>query len=52
MIVLYQKEQLWGIVLENVLWFANNKEDAHEEPTIKDQDHDYVSKEVQNVRKM
>ena len=24
--------------LENVLWFANNKQDAFEEPTIKDQD--------------
>ena len=37
--------------LENVLWFANNKEDAHEEPTIKrSRSHDYVSKEVINVR--
>ncbi len=37
--------------LENVLWFANNKEDAYEEPTIKrSRSHDYVSKEVQNVR--
>jgi len=37
--------------LENVLWFANNKEDAHEEPTIKrSRSHDYVAKEVQNVR--
>ncbi len=37
--------------LENVLWFANNKEDAHEEPTIKrSRSHDYVSKEVKNVR--
>ena len=33
------------------LWFANNKEDAHEEPTIKrSRSHDYVSKEVINVR--
>ena len=37
--------------LENVLWFANNKEDAHEEPTIKrSRSHDYVAKEVLNVR--
>ncbi len=37
--------------LENVLWFANNKEDAHEEPTIKrSRSHDYVSREVINVR--
>ena len=37
--------------LENVLWFANNKEDAHEEPTIKrSRSHNYVSKEVINVR--
>jgi len=37
--------------LENVLWFANNKEDAHEEPTIKrSRSHNYVAKEVLNVR--
>jgi len=37
--------------LENVLWFANSKEDAYEEPTIKrSRSHDYVSKEVINVR--
>ena len=37
--------------LENVLWFANNPEDAHEDPTIKrSRSHDYVSKEVKNVR--
>ena len=37
--------------LENVLWFANNKEDAFEEPTIKrSRSHNYVSKEVINVR--
>ena len=37
--------------LENVLWFANNPEDAHEEPTIKrSRSHKYVSKEVKNVR--
>jgi len=37
--------------LENVLWFANDKEDAYEDPTIKrSRSHDYVSKEVNNVR--
>ena len=37
--------------LENVLWFANNKEDAYEDPTIKrSRSHEYVSKEVVNVR--
>jgi len=37
--------------LESVLWFAKNKEDAHEEPTIKrSRSHEYVSKEVKNVR--
>ena len=38
-------------VLESVLWFANNKKDAYEEPTIKrSRSHNYVSKEVINVR--
>ena len=37
--------------LENVLWFANSKEDAYEDPTIKrSRSHEYVSKEVINVR--
>ena len=37
--------------LENVLWFANDKNDAYEEPTIKrSRSHNYVSKEVINVR--
>ena len=37
--------------LENVLWFANNKDDAYEEPTIKrSRSHNYVSKEVISVR--
>jgi len=37
--------------LESVLWFANDPKDAHEEPTIKrSRSHDYVSKEVKNVR--
>ncbi len=38
--------------LENVLWFADNKDDAFEEPTIKrSRSHNYISKEVNNVRK-
>ena len=37
--------------LENVLWFANDQEDAYEEPTIKrSRSHDYVAREVINVR--
>ena len=37
--------------LENVLWFANDPKDAHEEPTIKrSRSHEYVSREVKNVR--
>ena len=37
--------------LENVLWFANDKDDAYEDPTIKrSRSHEYVSKEVNNVR--
>ena len=37
--------------LESVLWFANDKKDAYEEPTIKrSRSHNYVSKEVINVR--
>jgi len=37
--------------LENVLWFAKSKKDAYEEPTIKrSRSHNYVSKEVINVR--
>ena len=37
--------------LESVLWFANNPKDAYEEPTIKrSRSHDYISKEVKNVR--
>ena len=37
--------------LESVLWFANDPKDAYEEPTIKrSRSHDYVSKEVKNVR--
>jgi len=37
--------------LESVLWFANNPKDAYEEPTIKrSRSHEYVSREVKNVR--
>ena len=37
--------------LENVLWFADNPEDAYEDPTIKrSRSHNYVSNEVKNVR--
>jgi len=37
--------------LESVLWFANNPKDAYEEPTIKrSRCHEYVSREVKNVR--
>ena len=38
--------------LEHVLWFANSKEDAHEDPTFKrSRAHEYVAKEVKAVRK-
>ena len=37
--------------LEHALWFANNKEDAHEEPTFKrSRAHEYVAREVYAVR--
>jgi len=37
--------------LESVLWFSNNPKDAYEEPTIKrSRSHEYVSREVKNVR--
>ena len=37
--------------LENVLWFADNPEDAYEDPTIKrSRSHKYISNEVKNVR--
>ena len=37
--------------LESVLWFANDPKDAYEEPTIKrSRSHNYVAKEVKNVR--
>ena len=37
--------------MEHTLWFANNKEDAHEEPTFKrSRAHEYVAREVNAVR--
>ena len=38
--------------LENALWFAKDKEDAHEEPTFKrSRAHNYIAEEVSTVRK-
>ncbi|MEM1046074.1 MAG: FAD-dependent oxidoreductase [Pseudomonadota bacterium] len=40
-----------GFGLENVLWFANGPEDAHEEPTfMRSRAHAYVAEEVRAVR--
>ena len=37
--------------LENVLWFAKNEKDAHENPTFKrSRSHEYVAEEVKAVR--
>ncbi len=37
--------------LEHVLWFADDKSDAHEEPTFaRNRSHDYVAREVRAVR--
>ena len=37
--------------LEHVLWFANNPEDAYEDPTFeRNRSHDYVAREVEAVR--
>ena len=37
--------------LENALWFANDPNDAHEEPTFKrSRCHNYVAEEVKAVR--
>jgi len=47
------KGAVWGDAfgLENVLWFANSPEDAHEEPTFRrSRAHDYIAKEVKAVR--
>lgn len=40
-----------GFGLEHALWFADNPQDAHEEPTFRrSRAHDYVSREVAAVR--
>ena len=47
------KGAVWaqGFGLENVLWFADGPEDAHEEPTFqRSRAHDYVAREVKAVR--
>ncbi len=47
------KGAIWGdgFGLENVLWFANDPGDAHEEPTFRrSRAHDYVAQEVKAVR--
>ena len=44
---------VWGDAfgLENVLWFADGPEDAHEEPTFRrSRAHDYIAGEVKAVR--
>ena len=47
------KGAVWGQAfgLEHVLWFADDPEDAHEEPTFRrSRAHDYVGREVKAVR--
>ncbi len=47
------KGAVWGdgFGLEHALWFANDPEDAHEEPTfLRSRAHDYVAAEVKAVR--
>ena len=40
-----------GFGLENALWFADNPDDAHEEPTFeRSRSHDYLAREVETVR--
>ncbi|MEM7206435.1 MAG: FAD-dependent oxidoreductase [Pseudomonadota bacterium] len=40
-----------GFGLENALWFADNPEDAHEEPTFnRNRSFDYVAREIEAVR--
>ena len=44
---------VWGDAfgLENVLWFADGPDDAHEEPTFRrSRAHDYIAREVKAVR--
>jgi dimethylglycine dehydrogenase len=50
---LTQKGAVWqaSFGLENVMWFANSPENAHEEPTFhRSRAHDYVGTEVMAVR--
>lgn len=50
---LTQRGAVWqpSFGLENVLWFADSPENAHEEPTFhRSRAHDYVAQEVQAVR--
>ena len=50
---LTEKGAVWGdgFGLEHVLWFANDKEDAFEEPTFhRSRAHEYVAEEVKAVR--
>ncbi|MBT7615233.1 MAG: FAD-dependent oxidoreductase [Alphaproteobacteria bacterium] len=47
------KGAVWGQAfgLENVLWFADGPEDAHEDPTFRrSRAHDYVAREIEAVR--
>jgi dimethylglycine dehydrogenase len=47
------KGAVWGqsFGLENVLWFADDPDDAHEDPTFRrSRAHDYVGREVKAVR--
>ena len=40
-----------GFGLENVQWFANGPDDAHEEPTFeRNRSHEYVAREIKAVR--
>ena len=50
---LTHKGAVWaqGFGLENVLWFADDPEDAHEDPTFhRSRAHEYVAREVKAVR--
>jgi dimethylglycine dehydrogenase len=47
------KGAVWGqsFGLEHVLWFADGRDDAHEEPTFRrSRAHDYIGREVKAVR--
>ena len=42
-----------GFGLENALWFADNPDDAHEEPTFnRNRSFDYVAREVKTVSRI